>query len=349
MRISAEKALQKRVIVLSGEEQFLRRQAFDDLLGAVGGDEFDRETIQGDAKDFADWLAAVSTVPFMSDRRTLIVRNLQRATHVPEDAAAKFKSLPEFALMVLVHEADATGGRDPLKQWQAAVKKGGGEVFEAAAPDRKVLEKMLRDQASALGKNFASVAATSLAEMCGGSLSRAMEELEKLALFVGSAPEITAADVKSAATPSREWNIFKLVDAIVAAQTGAALRQLRILFAGAGKPDEAANQSILPMLARQFRLLWQAVALQRHGISGAPASAADLLPDKNNLAKEKDFVRQRTLDSARRVSLESIELCLTEVAEADAKLKGQLVSMDAIETLESLVIQCCDHARLKVR
>lgn len=346
MKINAEKILKARVVLLHGDELVLRRETLEDLITTVGGDEFDRETVQGDSRGLVDWAASAGTVPFMSARRTVIVRNLQRAS-VPDDAVSILKSLPEFALVILVHEEGTGGARDPLKAWEKAVKAAGGEIVEAKAPESKVLEKLIRDRAQQEGKSMSGPAAAMLVEMCGGNYSRSVDEVEKLVLFVGAAPEITQSDVQVAATPSREWNIFKLVDAVVAAQPGVALRQLRLLVGGSHKADDAANSTILPLLGRQFRLLWQAKAVVRSGQALSATSAQ--LPDKNNLAKEKDFVRQRTLDAAKKVSIESVERCLDEIADADARLKGQLAAVDAMETLETLVLQCCDHVRMRPR
>ncbi len=65
--------------------------------------------------------------------------------------------------------------------------------------------------------------------MTGGSLSRSIEELEKLAIYVGESDSIREEDVKVVVVPSREWNVFKLCDAIVRDNAGEAMRQLRIL------------------------------------------------------------------------------------------------------------------------
>ncbi len=351
MNLGVEKSVASRVVLIRGDEEVLRRQALSELLRLAGTDEFDTEFVQGDTSTPAEWIGSAGTVPFMGDRRTVVVRNLLRTRETAADWQPGLAGLPPTALIVLVADEEMTADDDRARKlgtvgqaWQSVVTKAGGSVIDCSLKDAGKLQSALREAAKEAGKQLTPPAATALAEMCGGSYSRCISELEKLCIYVEPSLEVRETDVLAAATPSREWNVFKLADAVVAGQPGQALRQLRVMVSSATKADEAANRSILPNLARQFKLIWQARACIDAGINpGAPSeSIIAHFPKKPNLGTENPWARNRAIQSAKNVSKAQAEQCLNHLSEADARLKGVLPSVDALETLESLILACCD-------
>lgn len=347
MSFSISKALKHRAILLAGDEEVLRRRAMRELIAAAtaGGDDFDLSIIDADSQSVDEWLAGVSTSPFLSERRTVIVRHLLRCDEA-EKAAASIKSLPDFSLLVLV--ADEEVGDDSRqrrfvtirKQWEKVVNNAGGLV-ETFATNAKTLPETLRQEAQNLGSTMSPAAAATLAEMTGGSLSRAFDELEKLSLFVGDGKPISEMDVRDVVVASREWNVFKLVEAVVGGEVPAALRQLRILVGGASKPEDAAYSQVLPMLSRQLRLIWQARMLLDHKttIERAPEDLIGLFPEKPNFAKEPEYRQGRIFNIAKRTPLSTLARCFQILSDADARLKGQLPAFSPIETLERMILE----------
>ncbi|HRF60756.1 MAG TPA: DNA polymerase III subunit delta [Fimbriimonadaceae bacterium] len=334
------------VVFIGGNEDALRRKALTSLLDAVGSgpEDFDFESFLADAREPSAWLGAASTAPFLGEYRTVVVRHVLRAEEaIPPD---RLKTLPPTARLVLV--ADEEPGDENKqrrlatvrKHWETAVEKAGGIVVRAEA-DAKSLRSALRDEARARGKALTPTAADVLVEMTGSSFSRACDELEKLVLFVGDGEEIREADVRLVTTASREWNVFSMIDAAVGGQPSEALRQLRILIGSATRAEEAGQRSILPMLSRQFRLLWQARACIEAGVSPdrAPDSVrASFLP-RPNLAQERPWPQGKAMDVARSLSYDQMGACLREVALADARLKGQLSAFSGLDTLERLLLR----------
>src|SRR5262249_2384341 len=149
-----------------------------------------------------DWLSSVGTVPFLSDRRIAVIRHLLRRD--PDNI--KLTDLPETALLILV--ADDESGDDSKQMryktlrtnWEKAVNKAGGymEDFEGESRD---VPKAGRAGAEVLGKKLSDPAIDALVEMTGFSISRAIEELEKLAIFVGDTAEIRESDVRTVVVP----------------------------------------------------------------------------------------------------------------------------------------------------
>ena len=351
MKLDVESTIQNRVILICGEEDYLRRSAMlavrKHLIEA--NDEFDVETIFANEAQPIEWTAKVGTTPFLSDRRVLLVRNLLSFGPPEEKFEEQLSALPVSAALILVTNEDQSGDDEKRRKekvlvqaWQTTVRKGGGAIVSCSI-DSKGIVPVIRDEATALGKALAPQAAQLLADFCGQSLSRSLEELEKLAMFVGEANEIRVADIQFAVVPSREWSVFSLVDAVTAQRTSEAISQLRILLASAKKADEAAIRSILPNMSRQLKLIWQARLSQDAGVRSAetiPQSLCNEWPDKPNLAKEKAFPQRKAWEAARNCPADLAVRCLEEVADADARLRGILPTNGGYETMERLVLNC---------
>ena len=183
--------------------------------------------------------------------------------------------------------------------------------------------------------------------MTGGSLSRALDELEKLVLYVGEAEGIREADIRAVVVPSREWNVFRMADAIMSGDVPEALRQLRTLVGTATKAEDAAFRNILPQLSRQLRLLWQGRVCLEAGCSPAnvPAEIASAFPEKPNLARESPYRQGAVMAAARRIGFPQLERCMRVLSDTDARLKGSLTGFSPMESLERMVLEMAAAVR----
>lgn len=342
-------ALEARVVLLSGSEDTLRRRALSELVQlATAGDEFDMETLIAGEANANQWFGAAMTAPFLSPRRTVVVRNLLRAKS-PKEAfegvATKLVDLPETAFLILV--ADEESGDETVqerhralrKQWEKAVADGFGLVMSFES-DPKQLKESLKIELFRLEKRMSDKALETLMEMTGGSLSRAIEEIEKLSLYIGDEPEIRESDVRQVVMPSRDWNVYKLVDAILAAETTEALKQIRVLVGSQARPDDAVFARIFPTLLRQLRLLWQArMCIDNRVVpSSIPASIAPQFPAKG-ISSEPEWRQKRLMTAARSVSYDQLRGCFTALSDTEARLKGALPSFSIMESLEQMTMQ----------
>lgn len=343
---SAEKAAEARVVLLAGEEEALRRRALHDLLAIATADgDFDLQTLEADATGPAEWIASAGTAPFLSARRTVVVRHLLRRDEPP--TPSPLASLPPTALLILVADEEQSADEQRARRfqtiqraWEKVVAAAGGSVGDFKT-DPKQVKVAIRAEAARLDKKLSDAGAERLAEMMGGSLSRAFEELEKLAIYLGNRDQITEADIRAVAVPAREWNVFRLIDATVDGAPGEALRQLRILVGAQTRAEGAALSRIFPMLSRQLRLMWQArVCVEAGCAPGSPSpEVRACFPERPSLASEPPYRQGRLMQLAKRTSLGGLARCLQSVSDADAKLKGQLAGFSPMDTLESMVLE----------
>lgn len=342
-----EKALKGSLVMLAGEEDLLRRRAYDELMNLAGvqPDDLDFEVFDGGSSSPTDWTGSAGTAPFLAERRTVVVRHLLNCD-VEKAKGIDFRRLPPTSLLVLV--ADEEGGSDERvqkmktarKNWDKVVQGAGGTVL-SFDPEPKAALAALRAEAAKLGKPMAERPAALLLEMCGGSLSRSLEELDKLMLFVSEEQSITEREIRQVAVPSREWSVFKLTDAVASNRVTEALTQLRILIGSTSKAEDAAYRQILPMMSRSLRLLWQGRLCVEAGVgpSAAPPDLLAMFPDRPNLAKEQPFRQGPVMQLARKTTLPRIAAALQVLSDTDARLKGSLPGFSGVDTLERMILE----------
>ncbi|MBS1721520.1 MAG: hypothetical protein JSS66_00770 [Armatimonadetes bacterium] len=332
----------------------MRQQALQELLRSLEADDLDTETFSAESRSFDDWIGSVSTVPFLSNFRVSVVRSIGRLDlgkrwDAPLDkkhpGAAVLGGLPESARLILVHDEDA-GDEDrqnKLKRqsdaWGKLVGLAGGKVLNFNIDASKTAD-LIRSTAKAQGKKISTPAVNALAEMVGGKPSNAVQETEKLALYVGEAAEIQEADVRAAATPDQEYNVFKLLDAIVAGNSGQAVIQTRTLFGQTGKIEDKAMGQVLPVITGNLRQIWQARFLMDCGVDPARPAPSELdawMPQKR-LSSEPDWRKNRIVGAAKRLSLGKLTQCVEILVRAEAELKGSLPNYSGGESLERMAL-----------
>ncbi|MCX7799590.1 MAG: hypothetical protein N2109_04530 [Fimbriimonadales bacterium] len=359
-----QQALKHRVVLIAGDEDQPRRQFLKALLAAVApeGDDYDLAVTDAGETAGRDWLDSLATLPFLAERRTVVVRNLLRK---PTAEAAfgpgglKHDSVPPHGLLVLVAD-DAKGApsipsdradvgegeeegprrRGGSTDWEKAVKAAGGFVF-AVKSDPKSARSTLKAECEAAGILIEPAALDLLVEMTGASLSRCLEELPKLVLYARPGQPITPRDVQDLVVASSEWEVFKFVDAVLEGNTPGALLQMRKLAGGSSKVESEAIQRLLPVLRYQFRLLWQARTCIEHGAkpSAIPEEVRRTFPAKPNLAELGDWQRGKAFRQAERLARAQLAECFEALAWADSALKGLSASLSGIETLEMLALR----------
>ncbi len=347
------KLLESTIVFLGGDEGVLRQRSLHALVQAASeGDDFDVENFSGDTSSPVEWLASCGTTPFLSPRRVSVVRHVLRSDGGWELLGTP--QLPTTALLILV--ADNEGGDDQKQRtmdsrhrnWEKAVKAAKGVVVDHTV-DEKAIAEFLRQELESQRKKMSPKAVTTLIEMTGANLSNALDELEKLVLFSGSAEQINESDVRDLVMPSREWNIFKLSDAILNGRGNEALSQLRILIGSSTKAESAAFGSILPNLTRQFRLLWQARLFidRKASFTSVPDDLTAMLPSTPNIVAQKEYPRKLAMQGAQKVTLEQLSRCFAILSDTEARIKGQLPCFSAIDALEQMVLEMIDALSLR--
>ena len=215
-----------------------------------------------DAPDASAIIAACETLPFLADKRLVIVREhpaLTGRSDADEKLLSYIPNVPESAVLVFL----CRGKADARKKLYTAIKKAGGIVSFAPLTDAELNAWVVKAFAG-LGKSVSPQTASVLTFTVGSDTALLRREIDKLAALAGDRDTVTEEDVHAVATRSIECTVFEMVDAVVAGQQGKAFGLLRdMLTAGSDR------LGILAMLLRQFRLLQHIKIMQYEKLSPA--------------------------------------------------------------------------------
>ena len=256
------------VLLFEGEEEHMKQAALGALqkkLLPEGLEDLNRTLL--DAPETDQIIAAAETLPFMADRRLVIVRDHPALTGRAEadDRLAEYlPSVPASAVLLFY----CTQKPDGRKKLYTAVKKLNGIVVFSPLRDRE-LTSFVTSAFRDLGKECDERTADLLVFTCGADTGLLLTEIAKVASHAGDAPSIHPDSIRAVATPSTECTVFQMVDAVVSGQGSRAFLLMRNqLLAGADR------MYMLSMLLRQFRLLQHIKIMQYEKRSQAEIRSA---------------------------------------------------------------------------
>ena len=326
-----------------GEDDFSLNQELKRIREGISSKELrDANTtvLQGSQTSLQELSAACDTVPFLAEKRLVIVEGLLASVEPRRDrggrsrptdnSLAKWSGLVDYLEQMapttdLVFLEGAVQGNNRLlsKLKQVATVKGFSRLRGQQL--RQWIERAVSQRGGAIDQR----AAQNLADVVGGNLWILDGEVEKLCLYAGGRA-ITEEDVRSMVAPAREASIFAAVDAVIEGRPAVATEFLnRLLLSGATVPY------VLTMLARQVRLLILSKELRRLRVPQKELAT--------RLGLSADFVLRKTMQQERRFSFEQLKDIHARLLETDMNIKRGVLE-DSI-ALDLLVVQLCDQSK----
>jgi len=358
-----------RVCLFTGESDIRRRDAVDELIHKLvdpASQGFDLEMMDGETATAESVLSSVTTAPFMSERKVVVVDRVDRLSQDDQKRIASFlPKLPSLScLILLAGEDSSTRTRAQSKsrekddedeeKSERKQKKGLNAALKKAAKSQGTLIEFAKLKADALGDMAVSLARKldkKLDPRSAALLSRSVEgnavllerEIEKLATYTGERDTITIADVEAVASLSPEDRVFALIDAIGGRQAGQAMRLLDETLAASPKP-EGEVQRILALMARHFRMLYQLRFLKESGLGFGPVpeEVSELLPKESSVLSLADWQKKKLLSQVSYFSSAHLRLCLQGVLECELATKGLGAETASNRlSLEMLLVKLC--------
>ncbi|MCA9551934.1 MAG: DNA polymerase III subunit delta [Myxococcales bacterium] len=313
------------VYALDGDERLMVDEAVAALKAAavpVHAADFNFDAFNAREAKLARIMEAAQTLPAFAQRRMVLVTE---AEHIDPEGAQELLSYLESPSPTTVLVLVAGGNFDARTKLYKALEKAGAAV-RYARPTLREMPDAVRARADAMGLKVESGAVRALVDALGTDVSGAAQALEVLSLYVGpgSGRPITAADVASLITVTREENIFQLVDAIGAKDKAAALAGLHAMLSN----EQAHPLQLLALVARHYRNLMKTRAAQAAGV---PRDALGKLVGVPPFAVDK-LIRQ-----AKGYSGRGLSDALGAITAADRALKGG--RLESTRAMERLVLQ----------
>ena len=324
------------IYVFHGDDDFSASEAARALVEMVGPDDLREANVaQLDANGFTveRFGAAAMVVPFLADRRLVMVRGLLASVAAQRTARRGRRGDGDSGALVtelsaLLGELPPTtdvvffdGRLTAANPLLAAIRELGPDaavVREFPTLRRDALAAWVRERAARKGAAIASSAVADLVEQVGPNLWAMDGEIEKLAVYCGDRP-ITSEDVQALVSAARELSVFELVDAIMAKRPGAALTAMERLLQGG-----ATGPYLIAMVARQARMVALAQAL---AASGVPQQAWG-----PRIGTTSEFVVRKTADQARGFTPDAVRGLYRLLLETDLAMKTGDIADDVALT-----------------
>jgi DNA polymerase-3 subunit delta len=323
MAATADLSDLKPVYLIFGDEDLLLEQAVRRLrkrLQAVADLDFNMETFDGENADVGEVVAAANTLPFMSDRRLVIVRNADKLPSSALAELAEYAANPaQTTCLVLVARKIARN----TKLFKAVDALKG--TFEYRAPRRHEYPGKVAEFFKARGRTVTPDGAELLVASVGRDLRRLSIEVDNIVSWSEGTGPLTAQDVADVISQTAPVSVFDFTDAVGGRDAGSALRLLATLLVQGESP-----QGVHAMAVRHARQLLSARALlDRGGNSGAIAREMGM----------PEWLAGRIVNQAKRFTTSELVDALRGAADAEWRMKTS--QADARLVLERWVLEVC--------
>lgn len=305
----------KKVYLIYGEENYLKKQYRDRIRQAVIGDDTINYSYFEDKKlDVKSLLSAADTMPFFADRRLIIVENSGFFKSANDEIVELVKNMPEYLMLVFVEDEV-----DKRSRLYKAVNEN-GYISEMKFQDAGVLAKWIAGMLKNDNKFMGRQALELFLAKTGTQMDNIKCELEKLVSYAIEREEITAADVEEVCTTQTTSRIFDMITSISMKDQKKALELYYDLLLLKEPP-----MRIMYLITRQFNMMLQVKDLVNAGI------------DNSNIAKTlaiAPFLVGKYIAQARSFSIAEIKNALEDFADTEESVKtGRLDDKMGVELI----------------
>ena len=287
--------------VLHGDDIFTRTEELDrlrDRVGDTGMAELNTTLLDGRTVTWDELLQHSDSLPFLSDRRLIIVSGLltrltQRGTSATDQQFLErllehLPHLPPTTRLVFVEDRPLPD-RHPVLALARSQEDGYERPF--TRPSGHALTRWVYQRVSQEGGQIESQAVQALCTFVGNDLYQLHHEVQKLVAYTDGERAITEDDVHTLTPQARQGNVFDLVDALGQRNGSLAARTYHDLLAMGEHP-----LGILGMITRQFRLMIQVkelspqfptVSALAHALHQSPYPIRKILVQSHNYSMQQ--------------------------------------------------------------
>jgi len=255
--------------VFHGSDEFTRAETvaeFRRRLRPADTADLNTTWLEGRTVTLAELRHACETVPFLAERRLVLVTGLltrlaRGERELLQGLLDLLPCLPETTRLVFIEEGTLARGHPVLKQAREH-ERGYVRCFDPPKP--QALPRWIVRRAERHGGRVEPEAAVRLAQVVGPDLRLLDQEIGKLVTYAGPGEAVTVAAVERLVPYVQQAVIFDLVDALGRRNGRVAASTLQRLL-----DDGQSPMGIMGMVIRQFRLLAQVKELRQAGENAA--------------------------------------------------------------------------------
>jgi DNA polymerase-3 subunit delta len=343
------------ITLIHGPTELLRAETLAAIRNGIADDpemvELNTLRLDGRSATVADLRNACDALPFLAERRLVIAEGLLARLAAPTRGRGKaaaeptepedevgetalssevakgqakvlltyLDDVPESTELVFLEE-DTTASGPILRRLQELARSGQAKIVTCEKLRRNEVPDWIRQRAALRQVKLDAGALADLAEFVGDELRQLDQELLKLADY---APHrtVTREDVRKLVPATRAASVFEMADALGMGDGAVAGRLMRHALDNDGEQP----LRLLGMIARQYRLLIQAKALQAQGVKP---------PEMARTLSVADWTVPKLLNQANRHTFAALERDMARILAADEAIKtGKLSDREAMDVL----------------
>jgi DNA polymerase-3 subunit delta len=318
------------VYLFAGEEAYLIDLCLDKVEKLLAIDDLNKELFYASDSNSEDILHAVVTLPFLSDKRLVIVKGVNKMRAADAERIKEyFPKVVDSSCLVLLYS-------DNYKKEAIAKRK---ELINAclaskncvAVDCRKQYESEAREfiklELAGKGKTASYDLVSKIIEENGTDFLNISNEIEKLSLYVGKrSKEITEDDLEKVGGYTKEINIYALSSDIESKNLKGAILVLEKLFSDGEEPV-----MILSAISSSVRKMLNAKSMLEEQNMSTPEVASSL--------RIHSFYSGVFFSNLKKYSTKTLKAALKSILLADTAIKTG--SNDAISALEKVVLSIC--------
>lgn len=289
-------------------EQYARMVARETV--EEGFDAFNLQRFDGQEVSAAELEDAVEALPLMTDRKCVLVRDLDPCSGDTDRLLRLMESVPDSCVLVFWQMTVQPDSRK--NGWKSFLKIAGdqGVAMKFDRKDPSDAAKMLVGGAKRRGCRLDVGDALYLVEQVGNDLNLLIGELDKLCALAGEGGEITKRMIDAACPKNLEAKVFDLSKAILYRRRQEAFDLLYQLRVQREEPI-----AVLGVLSGAFSDLY------RGKVASASGMPAEVLARAFKSYKGKEWKLKNAVRDSARLSVDTLRRCLDILAETDTTLK----------------------------
>ncbi|MCS6836869.1 MAG: DNA polymerase III subunit delta [Anaerolineae bacterium] len=305
----------KTFLIYHGQDELGRDEALAALLAQA--DELNTSTYEGSETSVPAILGAVRSLPFLAERRTVVVKDLisylascnEAGKVALEQLVEALPNLPPTSQLIMVERGKLDDKKAIIaKLLKLAQSHPNGALREFNNPE-DISEWIIKRAKNSYAARITPRAAHALSQVVSQDLRRADHELLKLASYVDGARPIDEDDVALLTPYVAEANVFKMIDAVI---EGRAKEAIRLLHAALDQDPSDPGFGLFGLIVAQFRTLL--LACEHLSSGGSPR-------DLPSAAGVKPFLIDKVSRQARAFKLDELEAIYKRLQRYDQDAK----------------------------
>ena len=318
------------IYIFHGEESYLKeyyRDAIEKQIAESGFAEFNITIFDGGEFSADQLTDAIESLPFGSERKLIVIRDLDLGTARAEIKDVFLKLLadiPEYICLILYYEA-LTYKPDKRQNLFKNLEKAATVVQFDRAKGSELVNWLAR-RFAAHKKKIGTRECDYILFLCGSLMTNLITEVDKIAAYA-KGEVITRADIDAVASRVLDASVFDLTDQIMSHDYPKALATFRDLMEQKNEPI-----AVLSALIRQVQRVYAAALALQEG--QGERYIADLYSFRSA------YPAGQIIKAARKTTVEKAAKALDICCNADIELKSNIPDPERV--LELVILRMAE-------